>query len=438
MRKLQRQPAAQPFSVYDRVTTAILALGAVLVPVVCTMSASVDAFREPKEIIFRITAILTLVVSTFAATDPRTNWRERWRSVPRSELILCGAILLWTVMTTITSTNRLRSIASLATVVATIVLYLAARRLAPFFSLMALDIVLLPGIANAIVIILQDTNIWNPFVFPPELTGHSRSVALVGHPNDAGVYLLGCVVAATVGTIVFRGKRRWSYALVSILLIAGLTASGTRTALIAFGIGMIAFALHRPWKQSLVILATLIVLTAAVFTVSRHVRERFSDLIVAAKARRYDALSSERLVPFLAAANMIRKHPLLGVGPGCYGFHYMDERLALMKMLPPNVTRSWPQNFGETHNDHLQIAAETGVAGYALFVAALVLVFRASLRSSGTEITPRAVFARAFGVPLVVSFAVVALAQFPLQVAATRTMFLGFAVLVRAWGPRDA
>ena len=69
----------------------------------------------------------------------------------------------------------------------------------------------------------------------------------------------------------------------------------------------------------------------------------------------------QRLLPFLTAADMTRDHPLLGVGPGCFKYHYMAYRVAQRDRHPGAWTEGYPMNWGEAHNDHLQVAAETGL-----------------------------------------------------------------------------
>lgn len=435
MRKLQRE-AAQVLSVWDRATAAILALGMVAVAVVYRTS-NLDPFREPKETVLRLTAILAVVGAVFFATARGRKFSDLWSNISHRDLVLCGAVIAWTIVTTLTSTNHLLSISSIVTVLTSVALYLTGRRLVPSFSLRALDVCLIPAILNATVIILQEAHVWNPFSFALKGLGHEEATAFVGHPNEVGTYFLAPAVAATVGVIVVRGKRRLVYILIAVLLVSGIVASATRTALIAFAVSLLALALHRPWKQSLMIGAALVVVVASIFAGSKMMRHRFGSLVDAARARRYDKLTSERLVPFLTAIDMFRKHPVVGVGPGCFRYHYMDERLEVINTLPENLTRSWPQNFGETHNDHLQVAAETGLPGYLLFVAALVLLAAPALRKRNDGARIQAAYARALALPLATAFAVVTLAQFPLQIASARLMFLSFAALVRGWSSGD-
>jgi amino acid transporter len=87
------------------------------------------------------------------------------------------------------------------------------------------------------------------------------------------------------------------------------------------------------------------------------------------------------------------------------------------------------ENFGEAHNDHLQTLAVAGLPGYALFIVALVVLGRRSLRRDHDE--PRT-FASVAALPVVVAFAVVALAQFPLSLAAPMSVALHYAALIVA------
>src|SRR6202011_1743091 len=103
---------------------------------------------------------------------------------------------------------------------------------------------------------------------------------------------------------------------------------------------------------------------------------------------------------------------------------------------PPTWTRGWPQNASQTHNDHLQIAAEEGLPGYALFLAAMGAALGAAWQRPPRKGEPQplqATFARTLLPSLVVTVAVLALAQFPLQIAAPRLMILTFTGLLTTW-----
>ena len=208
--------------------------------------------------------------------------------------------------------------------------------------------------------------------------------------------------------------------------------------MIAFAAGLIAMALLRPRKQALVAAVVLILASVVALLPGTRTGKSFAGLVTAARHHQYEKLSSERLVPILTAIEMTKAHPVTGVGPGAFKYQFMPERIAIKSIYPRALTRGFPQNFGETHNDHLQVAAETGLPGYALFLTAIgVLALPLRRYAREAPATPRQRFAHALRAPLAVTFFVLTLAQFPLQVAAPRMMFLALAALARGWDRPD-
>ena len=185
----------------------------------------------------------------------------------------------------------------------------------------------------------------------------------------------------------------------------------------------------------LTVAAVLLVLGLAVLSPATTLGRGIRQLITAAAHHDYAQLFSERLLPFLAAIDMTRDHPLLGVGPGCFKYHFMPYRVALAGKYPGDWTRGFPMNWGEVHNDHLQVAAETGVPGYLLFLAAIALCAGGRRKTATT--TAEATFARALRWPLATVIFVICLAQFPLELAAPRLMLLSLGALCVAWDGRS-
>jgi O-antigen ligase len=97
-------------------------------------------------------------------------------------------------------------------------------------------------------------------------------------------------------------------------------------------------------------------------------------------------------------------------------------------------------NFGETHNDHLQVAAETGLPGYALLAAAIAYLAIPARRGRDnvTPRTPEQAVGHAIRAPLAATFFVIAIAQFPLQLATPRLMFLTLGAIAISWDRPDA
>src|SRR5258708_16850821 len=278
------------------------------------------------------------------------------------------------------------------------------------------------GCIKAVIVSRGELKIWTPFLPSPVTATHYGSVALLGNANDVGTYLAGPAVAAVVLAVTANGRRRWIYAAVSALLVAGLAASGTRTALGALVIALVVFAVSHSRRAAIAAGAIFLALALVVLSPSTYLGRGVRQLATAAVHHDYQTLFSERLLPFLTAIDMTRDHPLLGVGPGCFKFHYMAYRVALFQEYPRDWTQGFAMNWGEVHNDHLQIAAETGLPGYALFLAALGIC--AGWRRRRSTSTAEAAFARALRWPLATVIFMICLGQFPLELAAPRLMLL--------------
>jgi O-antigen ligase len=409
----------------QRAILAVVVLGLVILPLTVVRDGA-DAFRLPKELVFRAEAIVLLALLLLRVRTPFVPIGQ-WRP----EALLTAAIVIWAMVATITSTNRALSIDSLITILAAAVIFIATCIAAESRSREAVDVLMIGCCVNAAVTILQELRLWQPV---PAAEGHYGSVGLMGNPNDVGTFLLVPAVAAVVMATTSLGKRRWIYLGVSVLLVSGIVASATRTALAAFAASMLVLAVMQTRRAAVLIGVVLLVAGLAVISPATVIGRSVRGLRDAAVHRDYQHLFSERLPPFLAAAEMIRDHPLLGVGPGCFRYHFMAYRIALAAKYPAEWLRGFPMNWGAVHNDHLQVAAEAGAVGYLLFLASLGLL----VRRQPAEDAPRARFARTLRWPLGTAIVLVCLAQFPLELAAPRLMFLSLGAFCVTWNRTDA
>jgi O-antigen ligase len=417
----------------ERAIFAVLAAGLLIVPVV--LGSGLDAFRLPKELVFRGEAIVLAMLAVFWATSRRRTWTFAWRP----ELLVTAAVVGWCVVTTATSTNRPLSVDSLITILAAAVIFIVTCLAAQAVTLIAVDVLMIACCANAVLVILQELKIWTPFPSSAETATHYGSVALLGNANDVGTYLVVPAIAAIVLAVTASGLRRWIYAGVGIVLVGGIAASGTRTALGALLAALIVFAIGHSRRAALAVGAILILLALVILSPSTSMGRGVRELAEAVRDRDYQHLFSERLPPFLSTLDMARDHPLLGVGPGNFKYHYMAYRVGLRGRYPDRWLHGFAMNWGEVHNDHLQVAAETGLPGYALFLLAIGIgsgiVGRQRARAGASS--PEATFARAFRWPLATAVFVICLAQFPLEIAAPRLMILTLAALCVTWSHDD-
>lgn len=392
----------------------------------------IEIFRSPKEILMRTEAIVgafALVAAVVYGGTARLRELVRARAV----VAVVAGTLLWAVVTTFTSTHRMLSIDSLVTAVASVVLFVCVWYIAPKIPAKAL-LVLVPAVVlNAILIALQGFQIWNPFRFSTEYdVEHLLATGMIGNPNDVGAYFALSSLILLLASPVLGGRWRWISLAAGIVAACGLLLSQARTALLALGAAMILIGMRRSYKAAVAV----IVLLAAALAVGAFLRvpviTRLVQLPRHAMKGEWNIVLSDRMPAFLAAAEMFRDHPLVGVGPGVYKFHFFDYRIAVTEKYPAGVVRAAGVNFSEVHNDHLQFLAETGLPGYALFFAAL-LILAGRWKHGGEDQSERARLASALGLPLAGCLFVLALAFFPLQIAITRHLLITVSALILGW-----
>lgn len=136
-------------------------------------------------------------------------------------------------------------------------------------------------------------------------------------------------------------------------------------------------------------------------------------------------------MPILAALEMARDRPLTGLGPGTFKYHYMPYKVRAAGKHPHVVRHAMSENFGEVHNDHVQLIAETGVVGYLLFLATVAVLIRRIRTAESPETRPQ--IARAMIVPLAGTLLTLCLAQFPLYVPIVRHLIVTMAGLLTGW-----
>jgi O-antigen ligase len=422
-----------PASGLQRALQVLVTGGLFVIPTIVSF-ASDEAFRPPKELLFRAEAIAALAIVLLMATG-------RALRLPRLsplQLATLAGIVLWTLVTTATSPHRAISAESAWIVICSIVILLATwlvpnRR--PL--LIALS---LAAVANAVVFDFQALLGMSPFLIEAE--GLSlRASGLLGNPNDIGTFMLFVALAQVAWAICSSGRERAisiAFAAVSIFTIF---ASRTITALGALVVGLwFVAALASTNRRRLLAFTLAIAVAAVTFTaLSPPLRSRARMITGLLRHGEINDAFTGRIVPFLSAWEMSRDHLVTGVGPGAFRSNYFDYKIrvdATYHDLLPQRYESWSLSrrisFGEAHNEFLQTAAETGIPGLVLMLIAIGLV---ASRSFGGR-TPDQ-FSRLLALPLAASFCVSSLAQFPLRIAAPRLLVLTLVALVFRGADRD-
>ena len=388
-----------------------------LIVVAFAFTPGLEMFRTAKEAVFRAQALLMAFGVAAAVAFGGT---ERLRAMLRDRAVVAilAGVLLWTALSTAASGNRVVSLEAFATILCSLLLFTAVWYIAPRLPMAALLVLVPAALVNASLVALQEYGIWNPFVFSELLPAHLTATALIGNPNDVGGYFALCTVILFGASRSLAGRLRALALFGGVVALAGVVVSQTRTAILALAITAVFMALRRSRKLAVGVAAVLLVTLVVAYFVNLGVMSRLAHLPEYVADGHWNIVLSDRLPAFTAAAAMFADHPLLGVGPGAYKFFYLSYRIRLVQKYPESIMGSAGVNFAEVHNDHLQLLAETGVPGYALFVAACVVIARRP--------SPLAL-------PLVITVAMLALAFFPLQIASTRHLLITVAALIAGW-----
>lgn len=213
----------------------------------------------------------------------------------------------------------------------------------------------------------------------------------------------GIAAAVMTGTIFLSGSRGGMLAILTELAVfAVIVARQKRGARAAIGVGAFAIVL-----VSLLTWVGGKELTTRMFSISRETRTEVSGGM---------RLSIDR-----DSIAMFRNRPLLGWGLGTFPVVYPQFR-------------SFYTNFfvNEAHNDYLQFLTETGIAGFAVVLWMIVLLYRSAFRkirdwtSNVTSAVTLACILSCTGI-LVHSFF-----DFNLQIPANAALFYVFSTLAAA------
>ena len=237
-----------------------------------------------------------------------------------------------------------------------------------------------------------------------------RITSFLGNPNIAGLVLAFCVPLPLFAAVRPLSRRtRWIWGAASFVLVLALVLTFSRGALAAVGIGMVVGGLLIDWRA----LALFVLLAAASFALL-PILPQSEPLAVTPSATpipspaepgatseptprptprpairlggKHRLNSEESRLYFLNnGLEVIREHPVLGVGPGRYGG-------AAARIFPSPVHDEYATEFGvlrTVHNFWLHLTAEVGVAGVSVFlamvVALLVRFVRAARRAAGSR-----------------------------------------------------
>jgi O-antigen ligase len=236
-----------------------------------------------------------------------------------------------------------------------------------------------------------DTDFWgfSQVDLPGSNTVYSVRAVAGGTPRIAGPigevdrYGQIMMVLLPVGALLAYGAKRGSVRFAGIgltaLILLGMATSGTRGA--ALGLAVIvlaAVALRYIRPAHLVGIALVLLITLQAFP---HTAERLSNL---QGLFSLDTTSGQnggsdvgnlrgRATEALAALLVFLDHPIVGVGPGMFPQNY---QVYAARIAASTTASRVDRGTREAHNLYTQIAAESGIIGFACFMGILLVTLR--------------------------------------------------------------
>jgi O-antigen ligase len=176
-----------------------------------------------------------------------------------------------------------------------------------------------------------------------------------GDPNDLG-FILATSLPLTFWLLRASPARRPIVLALIGLIAAGLALSFSRGALVGLAAGFVWEVLTERRHVPILLAGGLVAVAATILFVQTNPSRVQSGLTFKKHEAQYNVTT--RLDAWNAAANLAAAHPLLGVGPGNFRFHYYDATGH-----PPGS-----EQLLVVHNAYLDVAAELGFTGLVLLL----------------------------------------------------------------------
>jgi len=326
----------------------------------CLGSVQLGLFPA-QSVLFPAAAILWLFISV---RDGRlAEALTPGRGVPSFFLPLV-LYAVWTLISAAMSSNPTASFIDSKQLLMFLMVPVVARFTAGKRATQTVDVIIAIGAAGALVGIVQ-------FAMLGYDDLDHRPVGPLGHwMTFSGVLML--VACTAIARLIFHpAPVAWPMIAVPALLVA-LIVTNTRNAWIGTFLAVSLLLLIRNWK--LVFIAPVIAAVALVLAPGQ-VQDRARSML-----NPQDPASRDRIVMWKIGRDMIRDHPLFGVGPEMIQRKYTDYRQAY----PEAVNQVNPH----LHNVPIQIAAERGIPALILWTWFVVSAGWAAWRQLRARVAP--------------------------------------------------
>lgn len=229
--------------------------------------------------------------------------------------------------------------------------------------------------AGALLVSVQGRMANERLVLEGSTYANSNTIAIVLLMGIPMVWLLAASSRAGLFRKVVVGG-------VLILMLVVLFRTGSREGLIGLAVlCAIAFLRSSLLGKLKLVIALMALVAGTVLFLPQSLKSRFATIFRSATVEIANAqtLAEQRLLIAARGASVDRwnlllnslkitlRHPLLGLGPGNFGYYFADQATA------SGIFAEW----NGTHNTYTQLSSETGIPGLCLYLAVLVSSMRA-------------------------------------------------------------
>lgn len=327
---------------------------------------------------FKLLTALTLLAIIIEAAR-RGLWSGRPRPSPVVTLSLCFAC--WLIVSYLMSDYRAEGRAHLIGFLSTILLVPMVALTATTYRrvrLLVLIVALSGAVSAALVILETLTGIRIiPHADPADIAawrGQIRSAGASAYNPTTAAHMVTASSFIWIVLALEGRHRRGLCAALALLCVVALAMMAARSAILAFGLTglVLAWRYRRHRLFPLGVALGLMLSVAALPFVPQTTAQRFMAVFEGANTS--DRTLLRRMSYNLIGLEQVARHPVAGIGPGAYPTVYASHEY-----------RWYPgreQDRRQLHNSYMEVAAETGLVGLALFVAVLLAGFRAALRTA--------------------------------------------------------
>lgn len=363
-RKNKTKPPAVPDANRKRIW--LLALGFLLMEI-AVLPGAASPFRTPKTVLAMVAIILVVGLSA-AGAFRRGKVIFRWSPIVGVLLalpLLQALSTAWSGSTHMAFTAAVHSAVWIAGAI-----WVAGatdrERLALIHG------AAIGAVVSGVVLLAQAVGMDLLTVGPGGSTGRGVLTGLTGNPADlamASILLLPLVLAAPGSSS--RPRLRWTLA---ALLSFPAVVSQTLTGIVALGLVWLIWLLRNGSRKTWAGAATLaIVLVSA--GLATGLGDRVKQQLVRLEKGDLYFLLSARADGWTAAGEMVRAHPVTGVGAANFTHAYYPSRIAWIDRSGAVGHRAeLATHFNFAHCDPLQMAAELGIPGL-LWILTFLVVF---------------------------------------------------------------